>query len=72
MMGYVKHFNPEKGYGFIAGQDGDDYFVHYTKIAGTGYRVLMEGQEVEFDLAPDRKGKVMAVEVKVVDPDVTT
>jgi cold shock protein len=54
--GTVKFFNSEKGYGFISRPDGDDLFVHYSNIQGSGYRSLEEGQQVEFDIAPGRKG----------------
>jgi len=55
--GVVKFFNSEKGYGFIAPDDGGkDVFVHFSNIAGTGYRSLDQGQKVEFDVAPGRKG----------------
>jgi CspA family cold shock protein len=55
--GTVKWFNAEKGYGFIARPDGDDVFVHFSAIQGDGYRSLDEGQKVEFDVAPGRKGE---------------
>ena len=55
--GTVKFFNAEKGYGFISLEDGaKDVFVHYSNISGSGYRTLEEGQKVEFDVAPGRKG----------------
>ena len=54
--GTVKFFNAEKGYGFISRESGDDVFVHYSNIAGSGYKTLEEGQKVEFDVAPGRKG----------------
>jgi cold shock protein len=55
--GTVKFFNAEKGYGFISLEAGDkDVFVHYSNIQGNGYRTLEEGQKVEFDVAPGRKG----------------
>jgi CspA family cold shock protein len=54
--GTVKFFNSEKGFGFISREDGDDVFVHYSNIAGSGYRSLEEGQRVEFDVGPGRKG----------------
>ena len=53
----MKFFNNEKGYGFISREDGDDVFVHYSNIQGSGYRSLEEGQRVEFDVAPGRKGE---------------
>ena len=55
--GTVKFFNAEKGYGFISREQGDDVFVHYSNIEGRGYRSLEEGQKVEFDVAPGRKGE---------------
>jgi CspA family cold shock protein len=55
--GTVKFFNAEKGYGFISREQGDDVFVHYSNIQGSGYRSLDEGQHVEFDVAPGRKGE---------------
>jgi CspA family cold shock protein len=55
--GVVKWFNAEKGYGFISREDGDDVFVHFSAIQGSGYRSLDEGQRVEFDVAPGRKGE---------------
>jgi cold shock protein len=54
--GTVKFFNAEKGYGFIAREQGDDVFVHYSNIQGAGYKTLNEGQRVEFEVAPGRKG----------------
>jgi CspA family cold shock protein len=55
--GTVKFFNAEKGFGFISRDQGDDVFVHYSNIQGNGYRSLSEGQQVEFDIAPGRKGE---------------
>ena len=55
--GTVKWFNGEKGYGFISPESGEDVFVHYSNIQGGGYRSLEEGQRVEFDTAPGRKGQ---------------
>lgn len=55
--GTVKFFNAEKGYGFISREGAPDVFVHYSNIQGSGYRTLAEGQRVEFDVAPGRKGE---------------
>lgn len=56
-QGTVKWFNTEKGYGFIEREGGDDVFVHFSAIQGDGYRSLEDGQRVEFDVAPGRKGE---------------
>lgn len=56
MQGTVKFFNSEKGFGFITREAGPDVFVHFSNIAGTGYKSLDEGQTVEFDIAAGRKG----------------
>lgn len=58
--GTVKWFSNEKGYGFIAQSDGDDVFVHFSAIAGEGYKTLQEGQEVEFEIVEGPKGKQAA------------
>ena len=55
-QGTVKFFNAEKGFGFISREGRDDIFVHYSNIAGDGYKSLDEGQRVEFEVAPGRKG----------------
>ena len=56
-IGTVKFFNSEKGFGFISREQGDDVFVHYSNIQGSGYKTLDVGQQVEFDVAPGRKGE---------------
>ena len=55
--GTVKFFNAEKGFGFISREGADDVFVHFSNIVGEGYKTLDEGQQVEFDVAPGRKGE---------------
>ena len=57
MQGTVKFFNAEKGFGFISREGGDDVFVHFSNIMGDGYKSLEEGQAVEFDVAPGKKGE---------------
>ena len=53
----MKFFNAEKGFGFISREGGDDVFVHFSAIQGDGYRTLEEGQRVQFDVGPGRKGE---------------
>ena len=56
-QGTVKWFNAEKGFGFIAPADGsDDVFVHYSEIQGSGFRTLVENQQVEFESGEGAKG----------------
>ena len=56
-VGTVKWFNDQKGYGFIAKDDGSgDVFVHFSSISGEGYRSLAEGDTVEFDVVNSDKG----------------
>ena len=50
MVGKVKWFSPEKGYGFIAREGGDDVFVHFSAIQDEGFKTLNEGQDVEFEI----------------------
>ena len=64
-QGTVKWFNGDKGYGFIAVDGGQDVFVHFSAIAGDGYRSLEEGQKVEFDITQGQKGP-QAESVKVI------
>ncbi|WP_166350857.1 cold-shock protein [Phytoactinopolyspora limicola] len=55
-QGTVKWFNAEKGFGFIAREEGPDVFVHYSEIDGDGFRSLEENQPVEFEVAQGAKG----------------
>lgn len=52
----MKWFNERKGYGFIAREDGDDVFVHFSAIQGDGFKTLNEGDEVNFEVAQGPKG----------------
>lgn len=54
--GTVKWFNERKGYGFISQSDGQDVFVHYSAIEGSGFKTLAEGDAVEFDIVETPKG----------------
>lgn len=56
LKGKVKWFNNDKGYGFIEYQNNNDIFVHYSSILSEGYRTLVEGQYVEFELVQTDKG----------------
>ncbi|MGZ4397285.1 MAG: cold-shock protein [Gaiellaceae bacterium] len=64
-QGTVKWFSNEKGYGFIEREGGEDVFVHHSKITMDGYRTLVEGQRVEFDVVQGDKG-LQAENVQVV------
>jgi cold shock protein len=67
-IGTVKFFNTQKGYGFIAPEDGSsDVFVHVSAVEQAGMRALHEGQRVSFDLVTDqRRGKANAQNLKAV------
>ena len=64
MKGTVKWFNADKGYGFITGEDGKDYFAHYSQIQVEGYKALEQGQSVTFDVVEGPKGPNAANIVK--------
>jgi CspA family cold shock protein len=63
--GKVKWFNNSKGYGFIEQEGGNDVFVHFSAITGSGYKTLEEGQHVEFEVTQGPKGP-QAANVRVV------
>lgn len=66
--GTVKWFNPKKGYGFIAPEDGsDDAFVHISAVEAAGLPGLDEGQVIEFELGEGRDGKLAAQSLKLVE-----
>ena len=56
-QGVVKWFNAEKGFGFIAQENGPDVFVHFSALNTQGYRTLEEGQRVQFETEPGKNGK---------------
>jgi len=55
-LGKVKWFNESKGFGFITGEDGGDLFVHYSSIAGSGFKSLAEGDDVSYETEQGPKG----------------
>ncbi|HHW72030.1 MAG TPA: cold shock domain-containing protein [Firmicutes bacterium] len=65
MTGKVKWFSAEKGYGFIECEDGEDVFVHFTAIQGTGFRTLNEGEQVSFDIVQGDRGPQAANVVRL-------
>lgn len=60
LQGKVKWFNESKGFGFIEQENGNDIFVHYTAIAGEGFKTLAEGDSVEFEIVDGPKGPAAA------------
>ncbi|WP_303733730.1 MULTISPECIES: cold shock domain-containing protein [unclassified Veillonella] len=56
MLGKVKWFSAEKGYGFIEREDGSDVFVHFSAIQEDGFKSLSEGQQVEFEIVDGNRG----------------
>ena len=64
MVGKVKWFSPEKGYGFIAREGGDDVFVHFSAIQDEGFKTLNEGQDVEFEIVEGARSPQAANVIK--------
>ena len=65
MLGKVKWFSAEKGYGFIEREDGGDVFVHFSAIQSEGFKTLEEGQAVEFDVVQGNRGEQAANVVRL-------
>ncbi len=65
MQGSVKWFSPEKGYGFIEKEDGEDVFVHFSAIQDEGFKTLDEGENVEFEVVEADRGPQAANVVKL-------
>ena len=61
--GTVKWFKPEKGYGFISQNAGEDLFVHFSEIKMDGFKTLDEGSAVQFDVTTGQNGKLQASNV---------
>jgi cold shock protein len=57
VLGKVKWFSKQKGYGFIEQESGEDIFVHFQSVIGEGFRTLEEGQAVEFDVIQGPRGE---------------
>jgi len=70
-LGTVKWFDPKKGFGFIVGPEGQDVFVHFSSIAGDGFRALKDGESVEYDFIETPKG-LHARNVRRAAPSVET
>ncbi len=66
-MGKVKWFNDQKGFGFIASEEGKDVFVHHSVIEGDGFRTLQDGEAVEYEAEDGPKG-FKATRVKRLSP----
>ena len=60
MKGTVKWFNAKKGFGFISDEEGNDVFVHFSALQMDGFKVLDEGDEVEFEVIDREKGRQAA------------
>ena len=65
MKGTIKFFHRKKGYGFVAGEDGKDAFVHFSNIAMEGSRIFETGDKVEYEEIKDDKG-LRAINLKLV------
>lgn len=66
MLGHVKWFNSEKGYGFIIGEDDQDYFVHFSAIVTDGYKTLAENQKISFDRDETEKDRLKAKNIRKI------
>ena len=65
MVGKVKWFNAEKGFGFIERESGEDVFVHFSAIQGDGFKSLEEGESVEFEIVEGNRGPQAANVTKI-------
>lgn len=71
MRGNVKWFDVKKGFGFIVGPEGQDVFIHYSQIQTEGFRLLKDGEEVEYELLETGKG-FQAQNIQRVNPPADT
>jgi CspA family cold shock protein len=67
-VGAVKWFDCKKGFGFIVGTDNKDIFVHYSVIAGDGFRRLRDGEMVEYEVTTGKNGMLAASVVRRIEP----
>jgi CspA family cold shock protein len=68
--GRVKFFNPDRGYGFIAPNDGGpDIFVHVHDVEVAGMKILVAGQLVAYEIGPARDGRSKAVNLRLLSPE---
>lgn len=65
MIGKVKWFSAEKGYGFLEREDGGDVFVHFSAIQNEGFKTLNEGEKVEFEIVDGARGPQASNVVKI-------
>ncbi len=68
--GTVKWFDVKKGFGFIQQEDGSDVFVHYSNISGDGFKVLEDGESVEFEVTDENKGLQAQRVIKVEEAQI--
>lgn len=61
--GTVKWFSAKKGYGFVTGEDGEDYFAHFSQIKMEGFKRLSGKQSVQFEVGADENGREIAVNI---------
>lgn len=67
MTGKIKWFDEKKGFGFITGEDGSDYFLHFSKIQKEGFKTINEGETVTFEIENGPKGPQAANVVPILD-----
>lgn len=61
--GTVKWFSAKKGYGFVTGEDGEDYFAHFSQIKMEGFKMLSGKQPVQFEVGTDENGRALAMNI---------